>query len=388
MKLLSPPIQNSTIALKSHSLVLATIVLCILSQIGNAQSTPVDNQQTDSKTASWKAQPILSPGFPPEVIHEAKVQQGISNQPLIFVPSPLSQWQSQDSQQSVTNLLSQHDEMKSIVVEVRALSFANGEKMLISEHFKPGTFEVISGSVPSTLPVATNESEPPVHSTKVSNHQSETKLATSIRSTEVSNPVALAKIGQDGLRNLIQKTKGRSGVNLTQMPTMMSYSGQTGSISDAASRPFVVGVKPQVDGNDAKMQPVIQMVEDGITMRLKSNIKESKIEIMADMALSQVTAVKTYSFPQFRDEDLDSGVTIQMPEVTRDSLHIATTLEDGETLFIDSMMTRREKMRVPATKLSKPKIEEVEMRIFFLVTARIVDHKTENASMKKVSLNQ
>lgn len=292
-----------------------------------------------------------------------------------LIPSPLSHWKETDAAERRLESIAEAESQPIVVLDVRVLTFVADEQPALSGYFKPGSFEVITGSSPTQQPTVTNQGELPVRSHNVAPDQSPTKIAASIRSTQISKPVALAKIGEQGLLKLIEQIESQQGVELTKMPTGNILSGRAVATSDVSLRPFVVGVKDRGQGGKPAMEPIVQLIEDGLTFRARPSVENGEIELLADVALTQVTGVKDFAFPQFAKKNPDSGVHIQIPEVTRDSVHLDSTLENNETLFVDAMLTRNVQINTKASRFKKAKIEKVEKRIFLLITARVVEQQ-------------
>lgn len=344
------------------------VLLGLLLIVIGCCATSISIAQQNQATPSFVQQPPLRPAS----LANGKDVKRNAMAP-ITIPSQLAHWRTSLPTPSQAKTISETAGGQSVVIEIRRLSFVKGNETPLSKYFTPGTFEVITGSVPMTNPVATNETSLPSYMNKISNNQTPTKVASSIETTQVSKPVALAKISQARVKELISSLKS-GPVDITQLPTVTTYSGQVANVSDAAYRPFVVGVKPKSELDGFRMQPMIQTVDDGLTLRLKPTITGGKITLLADIANSAVTKVKTYSIPQF--EEMNSGVTIQIPEVKTTTVHLSTALENGETLFVDAMMTQTENKLVKQKHmLAKEKTERVETRTFLLITTRIINQE-------------
>lgn len=343
-------------------------LLGLLSIVIGCCATSISIAQQNQATPSFVQQPTLRPA---SLANGKDVKRNA--QAPITIPSQLAHWRTSLPTPSQAKTISETAGGQSIVIEIRRLSFVKGTETPLSKYFTPGTFEVITGSVPMTHPVATNETSVPSYMNKICDNQTPTKVAASIETTQVSKPVALAKISQTRVKELISSLKS-SPVDIIQLPTVTTYSGQVANVSDAAYRPFVVGVKPKSEQDGLRIQPLIQTVDDGLTLRLKPTITDGKIALLADIADSTVTKIKTYSIPQF--EDTNSGVSIQIPEVKTTTVHLSTTLKNEETLFVDAMMTKTENKLVKQKHmLAKEKTEDVETRTFLLITTRIVNQE-------------
>ena len=82
-------------------------------------------------------------------------------------------------------------------------------------------------------------------------------------------------------------------------------------------------------------------------------------------------------------KNLSKGVMIQIPEQTLKHINLSTSLEDGETLFIDPRLQieSREKQdsKLP---FSKAKSVSVNKQVYFLLKAQIVEpEKALNKSL-------
>lgn len=284
---------------------------------------------------------------------------------------PLASWQTGPELEIANSLASTDPKSQTVVLEVRRISVDVNSDVPIKSYFKPGTFEVHSGSIP---PVELNSN---LGESRVSvadkPDSSTTRFASACDSVRKSMPVMLAKLDDQRVTALAK----RLGSAFTSLPTITCFSGVPAVVNDLAQRPFVVGVKPLVDGKSVAHQPIIQIVEEGFVLRFKPTANSSKVDLEANLAHSSVSNVETFTLSGNEKE----GVTIQIPEQTLKQVNLATQLEDGETLFIDPRLrVEAEQVQKSKRPFKKAKAVTVEQQIYFLVTARIIVESGEVAT--------
>ncbi|QEG21338.1 hypothetical protein [Mariniblastus fucicola] len=283
------------------------------------------------------------------------------------VPSPLANWQTSvgDNVQTLPSAVADKDD-ETVVIELTRLVVELDCEVPLKSFFKPNTFEVHNGSLPAV------ELESPESGKTFSNVANEAEStvdhAGGCESVRRSMPVMVAKMdneGVDGLKKALDKNAS------SEAPTVVCYSGQTAAISDVSLRPFVVGVKPMVGDFAVAHQPIIQTIEDGLVMRLQPTINEGRVDVSANLAHSKVSAVETFTFAGTNDS---GNVTIQIPEQTLKRVRVSSSLEDGETLFIDPrLQIETEKKASSKLPFKNGKTVSDKKQLYFLLTARIVE---------------
>ena len=293
---------------------------------------------------------------------------------LESVASPLNGWQTKvENNATLVNTAPEFKKTQSVIIEVRCIKAGVDCDVPLKSFFKNGSFEVHTGSIPAVDPDKNvgesrlSKSDAPVDST--------TNVAAATQSIRRAMPVMLAKLDDDGTRNMVNAL---SDQGVTQSPTVVCFSGQTATLSDMSLRPFVVGVKPMVGEGTNEVavahQPIIQTIEDGYMFRLNPVIKDGKIDLNANLAHSKVSNVETFTVSGTEE----SGVTVQIPEQTLKQVNLSTSLQDGETLFLDPrLQIEVEETQSSKLPFKKSKTVTATKQVYFLVTTRIVIQEPE-----------
>ena len=96
----------------------------------------------------------------------------------------------------------------------------------------------------------------------------------------------------------------------------------------------------------------------------------------ADLALSDIASVETFGYSDSKQEgplagskEASSSVTVQVPEQKLKQVHFSTLVDDGQTVFIDPVFTRKEKSKpVPKGEGLEPlKPLETEYRMMMMI---------------------
>ena len=295
------------------------------------------------------------------------------------LPSPLAKWQPNSNWQSPSelqatakNLVSTENKTQSIVLEVTRLEVSTDSDVALKSFFKPGSFELHSGSMP---PIDLNSGFGESRASKVDDPAaSTTEFATSCESVRKSMPVMLAKLDDQGVVAM-QQQLGKACSK--QLPTVTCYSGSPAVFNDVALQPFVVGVQPLKQANALAHQPIIQTVENGFVMLFKPTAKDGSIELEAALAHSTVSNVETFTVSGNETD----GVMIQIPEQAVKRVKLATSLLDGETLFVDPRLKieveQKQDKKIPFAKAKEVKVEK---QVYFLVKARVIVQSEEPAT--------
>ena len=165
---------------------------------------------------------------------------------------------------------------------------------------------------------------------------------------------------------LIQASKGDTRSNIMQAPTVTMFNGQSASVSDGATRPFVTSVIPVVGDFAVAQQPVITLLPDGTSMNVQAVVSNDRKSVRMTLVpfFSQVQDVQTFTFDgstktrretnSLLDDLLDpvdgveetteeeselvevetSGVTIQLPTVGFTTINTVVSVPDGGTVLM------------------------------------------------------
>jgi len=96
----------------------------------------------------------------------------------------------------------------------------------------------------------------------------------------------------------IQAAQGDQRNNLMFAPKVTVFNGQTGFVQDAKSRPFVVSLIPTVGFASTGFQPVIQQVQEGITLSVTAVVSSDRryVRLSVNPQFNSITDVFTFSF--------------------------------------------------------------------------------------------
>jgi hypothetical protein len=301
-----------------------------------------------------------------------------------MVPSPLLGLKVKDAHLPRLKLAqlveaSENHAQSKVVIEVRTLKLLEGQQLNITEFIKPGSFEVFMGAIPKIENLATdlNNESKLFSSAEIKTAKSTTRFAFAAETSHRPQTTILAKLDSSGVESLTRLAATTPSIDMVQSPTSKGFSGEVSTCSEFAQRPFVVGVKPKVQGARVAYQPKIQLIEDGIVFQFLPAVKGDQISLKADILLMKVVGVDQQVLPALGVGN--EPMTIQIPEQKVSSVHLDSVLKNGETLYVDphhEQMVEFDKKSM----LGKRKKLSVNERICYLVTARIVD---ANATVKQ-----
>jgi general secretion pathway protein D len=146
--------------------------------------------------------------------------------------------------------------------------------------------------------------------------------------------------------------------NVLQAPKVTMFDGQTASVIDQATRPFVMGLTPVVGDFAVAQQPIIVMLNDGTQLNVQSVVSPDKRFVR--MTLSpQFTRIEdagnTFTFEGTRTsrsgstvldpggnplnerddvEDIVTGSTVQLPTLGVTTINTTVTVPDGGTILL------------------------------------------------------
>ena len=162
---------------------------------------------------------------------------------------------------------------------------------------------------------------------------------------------------------LLQASKGNTRTNITQAPTVTMFNGQSASVSDFATRPFVTSVIPVVGDFAVAHQPVITLLPDGTNMNVQAVVSADRqfVRLRLVPYFTQVTEVSEFTFngsqeierttdsilddlfdivdgtPDGGDEELltsTTGITVQLPVLSSTNVSTVVSVPDGGTVLL------------------------------------------------------
>jgi general secretion pathway protein D len=175
---------------------------------------------------------------------------------------------------------------------------------------------------------------------------------------------------------LIQAAKGDQRTNISQAPTVTMFNGQSASVQDIQTRPFVTSVIPVVGDFAVAHQPVISIMPDGTTLNVQAVASDDRRFIRMSLVpfFSTITDVKTFTFDGRRrvrrtsdnllqdllnqgtgngnnnNQDADGteieteseGVTIQQPVLASTTVQTVVSVPDGGTVLLGGIKRMQE----------------------------------------------
>ena len=172
---------------------------------------------------------------------------------------------------------------------------------------------------------------------------------------------------------LLQASKGNNRTNITQAPTVTMFNGQSASVSDFASRPFVTSVIPVVGDFAVAHQPVITLLPDGTNLNVQAVVSSDRqfVKLRLVPYFTQVTEVNTFTFNGSQeterttnsvlDDLLDivdgganadggneelltrqTGITVQQPVLAVTNVSTVVSVPDGGTVLMGGIKRMRE----------------------------------------------
>lgn len=145
---------------------------------------------------------------------------------------------------------------------------------------------------------------------------------------------------------------GADNVNALSTPKVTTFSGQRAAVSDQSQRPFVIGVAPVVGEFAKAYQPQVGVFDEGFRCDLRALALESgRIRVNCEVSVSHVDDIETFTIP-------GEGVTVQLPDVTRDTLHAREELAAGESLLLAPRVAPRDGESTITCVLVQPQLIE------------------------------
>ncbi len=156
---------------------------------------------------------------------------------------------------------------------------------------------------------------------------------------ERNQPVLFAVLDEAQRQQSLQKLSGNRRSDVISAPKVTLFNGQSASIKDVTSRPFVVGLDDRIEvaeGVTAKaLQPVIRVIEEGTTVNLKAiAMQDGGVRLDYELLLSKIRKVEVAEVP------IGGGAApaqIQVPEVATTSIDSTLNVPAGKTLVLSCL---------------------------------------------------
>jgi len=113
---------------------------------------------------------------------------------------------------------------------------------------------------------------------------------------------------------LLQAAEGDQRTNILQAPKVTLFNGQTASVQDQSSRPFVTSIIPVVGDFAAAQQPVIVVLNEGTSLNVQAVVSSDRRFCRLTLVpfFSRIGNVDTFTFEG--ETTSDSGTTVVDPE--------------------------------------------------------------------------
>lgn len=208
---------------------------------------------------------------------------------------------------------------------LHATFYKQWEMSTISEVGANTTPDAILMSVQSTPPItfATFKKQP----------NRSTDFISATTSTVQSLPGRVARLTGDQAKKLIAAQQADASSNTLQAPKITIFPGQEATIKDTVQRPFVVSVKPVKGDKGTAMQPIIRVLEDGLTIQLRASLHgDDQLDIDSEITFNRIGNVDEFTFQSHYSGE---ETTVQIPEQHMRQVRLSKTIDDGATLLID-----------------------------------------------------
>ncbi len=208
--------------------------------------------------------------------------------------------------------------------------------------------------------------------------------------------------------------QGDTRTSVLQAPRVTMFDGQSASINDTVSRPFVISLTPVVGDFAVGQQPVIVVINEGTTLNVQAVVSQDKrfVRLTLNPTFSRIDRVETFTFQgttstntgttvvdpntgeptDDRDEEqrVITGTTVQQPVLAQTFVQTTVSVPDGGTILlggIKRMSEGRTERGVPilskipyVNRLFKnTAIGRVTSTLMMTVTPRIIIQEEEEA---------
>ena len=248
---------------------------------------------------------------------------------------------------------------KSVVVSVMTFAINVDQSASVQKFCEPKSVEVHSARMPNVEPVATSDRGDTVDPAQAINGAVQEFVHTSSITRE-NMPVTTARLSEGNLNLLTEYLRKSPSAEILSRPMLSAMPGQAANVSIMEYRPFVVALK-SVTGQDGEIahEPIVQAIENGTTVRVMANPKGERIHLMTDIAVSEITDVKTFTYPE-----MAGGATIQIPRQSIRQVNLSSLVDEGQTLLIDPNLT---------TETVHGKADGQKRKLLVTLRAQIVD---------------
>ncbi len=151
-----------------------------------------------------------------------------------------------------------------------------------------------------------------------------------------TRPLVAIRITNEQRSMLMSRLQAERRTTFLQAPTITLFNGQTAMMSDESFSPFVVSVTPLHGTKATAMQPVINVMTEGVRITLRAVVSEDNhCELQCRISESSIDDVGVTNLPFVGSND-QRPVQIQTPHGSSNMAKIACRLARGQSLLIAS----------------------------------------------------
>ncbi len=156
-------------------------------------------------------------------------------------------------------------------------------------------------------------------------------------------PCRVAKINDEQLKSVLADSQADTGTNLMQAPKVTIFPGQQAVVKDTTQRPFVTSVKRITNEQGTALQPIITILEEGISMQIRvSHSEGERMQIDSNVTMGEIRDVDEFTFESGGE---DAGTTVQIPELLERVVRVSSALNDGQSLLIDPHFSKEKTVK-------------------------------------------
>ena len=145
-------------------------------------------------------------------------------------------------------------------------------------------------------------------------------------------PAIAARIGEPELARLVRSVSAGSRGSILFAPKVTIFNGQTACIADQVRRPFVTGVDPKSDG---VMQPVISMVDEGLSFVLMPRTDDDGgVTLAFEVKATGIGKVSYANLPIRTPNGAEPQFTVQVPATKQYEVSSSVKLAVGESIVV------------------------------------------------------
>jgi len=159
------------------------------------------------------------------------------------------------------------------------------------------------------------------------------ELATAATNIKQVLPCLVATIPDSQMKTLVSGMQSDTRTNLLQAPSVTIFSGQEAVVKDTTKRPFVTSVKPVSDKSGDRLQPVITVLEDGLSLKVTATaVGDNEVQMDSNVTFSEIGDVDEFTFDS---PSQLNGTTVQIPKYIERKVEVSKRIRSGRSLIID-----------------------------------------------------